>query len=88
MTENYKNLVDMAYKMHVEGKLEDAKAVYEKLLAMKPDDLDVQSLYAQLNLAMKNYDVALELFESLYEQTQLPDMMVNAAKVHVFRKDC
>ncbi len=87
MTENYKNLVDMAYKMHVEGKLEDAKAVYEKLLAMKPDDLDVQSLYAQLNLAMKNYDVALELFESLYEQTQLPDMMVNAAKVHFFRKD-
>ena len=87
MTEDYKNLVDMAYKMHVEGKLEDAKAVYEKLLALKPDDLDVQSLYAQLNLALKNYDVALELFESLFEQTQLPDMMVNAAKVHFFRKD-
>ena len=85
MDDSYKKLVDTAYNLHVAGKYEDAKAVYEKLLSLKPDDLDVQNLYAQLNTILKNYDKAQELFEHIYEQTHILEVLINLSKVHFYK---
>ena len=82
MEENYSKLVDIAYNMHTSGKFEEAKDVYEKLISMNPDDLDVLNLYAQLNVSLKNYKLAIELFEKVYEKTQIDEVLLNIAKVY------
>ena len=87
MVETYSKLVDIAYNMHISGKLDEAKSVYEKLLSINPDDIDVKNLYAQLNVALKNYDLALELFQSVYVKTKLDDILVNIAKVYMYKNE-
>ena len=79
MDENYSKLVDIAFNMHKSGKLEDAKLVYEKLLSISPDDLDVLNLYAQLNFSLKNYDLAIDLFKNVYDKTKLVDIAEKVA---------
>mgnify|MGYP003320674538 CR=1 FL=1 len=68
MDENYSKLVDIAFNMHKSGKLEDAKLVYEKLLSISPEDIDVLNLYAQLSFSLKNYNLAVELFKKVYDK--------------------
>ena len=87
MDEAYKKLVDIAYNLHVSGKLEEAKFTYEKLLTTNPDDIEVKNLYAQLNIALKDYDLALNLFNEIYELTKLPDILLNIAKVLFMKQD-
>ncbi len=82
MSEEYSNLVDIAFQMHKAGKLDDAKAVYTKLLSLRPDDVNVQNLYAQLCFSLKNYDEALKYFKLVYEKTNLNDVLINIAKVY------
>ena len=79
MDENYSKLVDIAFNMHKSGKLEDAKLVYEKLLSISPNDLDVLNLYAQLNFSLKNYDLAIDLFTNVFEKTNLPEFASKVA---------
>lgn len=87
MDENYSKLVDIAYNMHVSGKLDEAKSVYEKLLSINPDDLDVKNLYAQLNVSLKNYDVAIKLFNEVYEKTKIQDILINLSKLYFSIQD-
>lgn len=87
MDENYTKLVDIAYNMHTSGKLDEAKSVYEKLLSINPDDLDVKNLYAQLNVSLKNFDLALELLQEVYSKTKLDEILVNIAKVYMHKSD-
>ena len=79
MDENYSKLVDIAFNMHKSGKLEDAKLVYEKLLSISPDDVDVLNLYAQLSFSLKNYNLAVELFQKVYDKTNLIDVASKVA---------
>lgn len=81
MDENYSKLVDIAFNMHKNGKLDDAKSVYEKLLSISPDDIDVMNLYAQLNFSLKNYELAFDLFKKVYDKTNLPDIAAKVALV-------
>ena len=81
MNENYSKLVDIAFNMHKSGKLDDAKTVYEKLLSISPDDIDVINLYAQLNFSLKNYELAFDLFKKVYDKTNLPDIAAKVALV-------
>ena len=87
MNDEYSKLVDIAFKMHTSGKLDDAKAVYIKLLSLKPDDVDVKNLYAQLCFTLKDYDEALKYFQSVYESTKLEEILVNIAKVYYSKAD-
>ena len=87
MDDNFSKLVDIAYKMHISGKLIEAKDVYEKLLAVSPDNLDVLNLYAQLNVSLKNFDIALNIFNQIYTATGLEEIKTNIAKVYIFKND-
>ena len=87
MDENYSKLVDIAYNMHVSGKFDEAKSVYEKLLSINPDDLDVKNLYAQLNVSLKNYDIAIKLFNEVYEKTKIKDILINLSKLYFSIQD-
>ena len=87
MDVNYTKLVDIAYNMHTSGNLEEAKSVYEKLLSINPEDLDVKNLYAQLNVSLKNFDLALELLQDVYSKTKLDEILVNIAKVYMHKSD-
>ena len=85
MDKSYSKLVDIAYNMHVSGKLDAALDVYNKLLSINPDDLNVKNLYAQLNFAKKNYDIALEIFNEIYEKTKLNDIKINIAQIYLMK---
>lgn len=87
MDDTYSKLVDIAYDMHISGRLNEAKEVYEKLLCANPSDINVQNLYAQLNVALKNYDIALNYFNNIYELTQIEDIKINIAKVYFYKED-
>lgn len=85
MDKSYSKLVDIAYNMHVSGKLDEALDVYNKLLSINPDDLNVKNLYAQLNVSKKNYDIALEIFNEIYEKTKLNDIKINIAQIYLMK---
>ncbi len=85
MDESYSKLVDIAYNMHISGKVEEAKEKYEELLKINPDDINVQNLYAQLNVSIKNFDIALQFFNNIYEKTKLDDVKLNIAKVYFYK---
>ena len=85
MDKSYSKLVDIAYNMHVSGKFDEALDVYNKLLSMNPDDLNVKNLYAQLNFTKKNYDLALEIFNEIYEKTKLKDIKINIAQIYLIK---
>ncbi len=86
MDKSYSKLVDIAYNMHVSGKLDEALDVYNKLLSINPDDLNVQNLYAQLNVSLKNYDLALEIFKKIYNKTKLEEIKINIAQIYMYKK--
>lgn len=85
MDKSYSKLVDIAYNMHVSGKLDEALDVYNKLLSINPDDLNVKNLYAQLNVSKKNYDIALQIFNEIYEKTNLQDIKINIAQIYLMK---
>ncbi len=85
MYENYSKLVDTAYNLHISGRFDDALALYKKLISLNPDDINVLNLYAQLNASIKNYDLALEIFNKLYERTNLDEILISTAKVYFFK---
>ncbi len=87
MDETYSKLVDTAYNLHVSGKLDEAKSIYEKLLTIKPDDVNVLNLYAQLNVSIKNYDFALNILNDVYQKTKLDDILLYIAKVYTAKND-
>ncbi|MCD7780219.1 MAG: tetratricopeptide repeat protein, partial [Candidatus Gastranaerophilales bacterium] len=87
MDDNYSKLVDIAYNKHISGKLEEAKSIYEKLLSFKPNDVNVLNLYAQLNVSIKNYDKALEIFQYIFNNTQLDSVQLNIAKVYMLKNN-
>ena len=87
MDDNINKLIDTAYNYHVSGKYDEAKSMYEKILAIDASNADVLNLYAQLNVMLKNYDKALELFQKVYSQTFLEDIKINIVKVHMLKDD-
>ncbi len=87
MDDNINKLIDTAYNYHVSGKYDEAKSMYEKILAIDASNADVLNLYAQLNVTLKNYDKALELFQKVYSQTFLEDIKINIVKVHMLKDD-
>lgn len=86
MNENYSKLVDIAYNMHTSGKFEEARLVYEKLMSVNPDDLNVKNLYAQLCVSLNDYDTALELFDFIYNKTKLVDIKISIAQIYFLKK--
>ncbi|MCD7740118.1 MAG: hypothetical protein LUH11_02070, partial [Candidatus Gastranaerophilales bacterium] len=87
MSDNYSKLVDTAYNLHISGNFNGAKDIYEKLLNIKPDDINVLNLYAQLNFSIKNYDLALDIFKKIYEKCKLDEVQLNIAKVFMAKND-
>ena len=79
--------LDEAYNLHISGKIEEAKSMYIELLQSYPDDINLLNLYAQLNVSMHNFDLALELFNKVYSQTHLNDILLNIAKVYFYKAD-
>ncbi len=87
MEDNYSKLADIAYNLHISGKFDDAAAIYKKLLSLNPEDINVLNLYAQLNVSLKNYDLALDIFDKVYEKTNSDAILINIAKIYFFKSD-
>lgn len=87
MDKNYSQLADKAYNLHISGNLQEAKELYEKLISINSEDINIQNLYAQLNVSIKNFDIALTIFNKIYEQTKLDDIKLNIAKVYFYKSD-
>lgn len=82
-----KHLLESAYKLHINGDLIQAKALYEIVLSNEPDNLEAVNLYAQLSVSLKDYDKAIDLFYKIYEKYKITDILINIAKVYTFKKD-
>lgn len=87
MDENYSQLADKAYNLHISGNFQEAKELYEKLISINSEDINIQNLYAQLNVSIKNFDMALTIFNKIYEQTKIDDIKLNIAKVYFYKSD-
>ena len=87
MDGNFEKLLNDAYKLHISGQLEDAKNAYEKLIKINPDDVNLLNLYAQLNFALKNYDISLKIFYKIYEETKLEEIKINILKNYFAKSD-
>ena len=87
MNDNYNKLVDIAYKLHISGNLHGALSVYKKLLTLNQEDLNVQNLYAQLNVSLKNYDLSLEIFKKIYNKTKIEEIKINIEQIYIYKKN-
>lgn len=87
MNKSFSKLLDDAYNLHCSGKLQEAKELYEKLLQLDNTNLDLLNLYAQLNLSLKNYDIALKIFKDIYEKTQIQELKINIAKIYIYKEE-
>ncbi len=57
------DLLKKANKLFRQGKTEAAIKEYKKILALKPDDLEVRRIVGDLQLRQNNNDEAIEQFE-------------------------
>ncbi len=87
MSDNFEELFEAAYQLHIDEKFDEAKIAYEKLLEINPEDINVLNLYAQLNFLLKNYDKALILFNKVYQKIQTNDIAVNIIKLYLIKND-
>ena len=87
MVDNFDESLNLAYNLHVSGKLEEAKLKYENLLKIRPDDVNLLFLYAQLNISLKNWDNALDILLKIYNKNPLDDVKLNIAKVYFYKND-
>lgn len=87
MDKDYSALFDNAYNLHINGKLDEAKAMYEELLGFDSSNLDVLNLYAQLNVSLKNYDKAIDIFNRIYSISPIEDILINLAKTYIFKQN-
>jgi tetratricopeptide (TPR) repeat protein len=64
-------LANLAWNLKLQGRLDDAAAIYEKALALRPDNRRGQGGYAQVEFARGNRDKALRLLDEAL--TRWPD---------------
>jgi tetratricopeptide (TPR) repeat protein len=77
MDNNEKILKDKAYNLHIQGKFDEARAIYEEILNNNPDNLSVSFLYANLLNNVKEYDKAIEYYNKVYAVTKSDDIKQN-----------
>ncbi len=87
MDDNYSKLTDIAYKLHTAGKFKEAENIYKKLLTYNSEDVNILYLYGQLNMTLKNYDIAIELFQKVYNKTNFEEAKICIAKIHEAKRD-
>lgn len=85
MTSDLTNLLDSAFMLHKQGKLVEAKVIYEKFINLYPDNLDAMNLYAQLLLQIGEFDSAISFFEKVYSATKLETIKYEIAKAHYMK---
>ncbi len=83
MNLHYKKLCDSAFYYHTHNDLKKAEEIYKQLLKINPEDINVLNLFAQLNFAIKNYDIALNIFKKIYDKTNLNEIQMNIGKVYM-----
>ena len=87
MDDNYSKLTDIAYKLHTAGKFKEAENIYKKLLTYNSEDVNILYLYGQLNMTLKNYDLAIELFQKVYNKTNFEEAKICIAKIYEVKGD-
>lgn len=87
MDKDYAENLNSAYKFHIAGDYIKAKDLYEKLININPDDADLLNLYAQLNVTLRNYDKAAEIFNTVYEKTGLDEILMWLSKTYFLKQD-
>jgi len=61
--ENRLNILQLADKLFKQGKVEAAIKEYQKIITMKPDDLEVRRIIGDLNLKLNRLPAAFKQFE-------------------------
>ena len=79
MENNADILKEKAYNLHIQGKFDEAKVLYELILKDNPDNISVKFLYAQLLFSLKDYIKAIEYFKELYSYLKTDDIKMNIA---------
>ena len=87
MVDEIKNLLEKAYLLHTSGKLEEAKVIYEKFIALYPNNPDAINFYAQLLMQIGDLDNSILMFEKVLNLTKLEIINYDIAKVHFIKKD-
>lgn len=87
MVDEIKNLLEKAYLLHTSGKLEEAKIIYEKFIALYPNNPDAINFYAQLLMQIGDLDNSILMFEKVLNLTKLEIINYDIAKIYFIKKD-
>ena len=77
MDNNEKDLKDKAYNLHIQGKFDEAKVIYEEILNNNPDNISVCFLYADLLNSLNQFDKAIAYYNKVYAVTKSDEIKQN-----------
>lgn len=87
MDGRYNKILNKAYTLHKNGKLDEAEELYKELLQIKPDDLNILNLYSLLCLSKGDTKLAIDLLSKALVLNNNPEIMSNLAKAYYMAGD-
>ena len=83
MVQNYKEISDSAFLLHTQNKYDEAEKLYEKLLEISPEDVNILNLYGLLCIAKCKYDKAITLLSKALILKNTSYIQTNLAKAYL-----
>lgn len=83
----YNKILNKAYTLHKNGKLDEAEELYKELLQIKPDDSNILNLYSLLCLSKGDTKLAIDLLSKALVLNNNPEIMSNLAKAYYMAGD-
>ncbi len=84
MNADYKEKTNIAYNLQLQNKLSEAAGIYEELLALSPEDVNVLNLYGLLNISTENYSKAIDLLSNAFVLNKNAYIATNLAKAYFY----
>ena len=86
MKAKYKELSDLAFKFQKEGRLEEALDIYNTLININPEDVNILNLLGMLYLEKKEYELAINYLSKAAVLNSTSYVVSNLAKAYYLNK--
>ena len=86
MKAKYKELSDLAFKFQKEGRLEEALDIYNTLIRINPEDVNILNLLGMLYLEKKEYELAINYLSKAVVLNSTSYVVSNLAKAYYLNK--
>ena len=81
---NLKQMTNKAFSLHQKGKLEEAEQIYNELLKLYPENINVLNLYGMLCMQLKKFSKAISLLSRAVVLGDSAYIMTNLGKAYLY----